>query len=127
MTAPAEVCHICGFREENPNLRSTETKWTRPGLCRTCAGFGYDWTPCRPCSKPIVWAITEKNRVRIPIDCRPPTGMVPNIILIPGDKLLARHAHPEYIRLNFDAATGCRLGVAHHATCAFGHSMRRGK
>lgn len=126
MTTPTERCYVCPFTEERPNLRSSDSKWTRPGLCRECASLGLDWTPCKPCGRPIVWATTEKNRVAIPIDCHPPAGMVPNMVLITIDgKLIARHAHPEYIRIQATPGSGLRTGVAHHATCPMGRAMRR--
>jgi len=131
MRRPTETCHICGFTEENPPPLglTAESRWTRPGLCRECAGLGLDWTPCKPCARPIVWATTEKNRRPIPVDCRPAGGMAPNLVLYhdADGKLIARHAHPEYIRIHVVPGNGLRTGVAHHATCPFGPAMRRGR
>ena len=118
-------CFICGFYGPAQNEHG-EASWTRPGLCRICASLGLDWKACKPCGKPIVWALTEKLRKPIPVDCRPPAGMVPNIVLLTVDsKLIARHAHPEYIRLNVTPGSGLRTGVAHHATCSHGNALRR--
>jgi hypothetical protein len=125
MVTITERCHVCDFTEEHPNLRAPNTAWTRPGLCRACAGLGYDWSPCRPCGRPIMWCETVNGK-NMPVDCHPPASTPPNLVITPGSKKpQARHAHPEHIRLTVVPGGNFRSGVAHHATCTHGRAMRR--
>lgn len=113
------VCNVCGVPEGNVTGGVT---FARPGsLCSPCAGLGFDWSPCKYCGQPVVWA--ECGARPVPVDCRQATDapkLEPNIILVPGkDRPTALDTTPEAVRLQVQpgANGSLRAGVHHRRVC----------
>lgn len=77
---------------------------------------------CRSCGAPIVWAVTEAHRRRMPVDAEPVDGG--NVLLSTDDPPLAQVHAPGQASLFADAANRPTY-TSHFATCPQADQHRR--
>lgn len=77
---------------------------------------------CRSCRAPVIWALTEAHRRRMPVDAEPtPDG---NVLLTDDDPPIAQVLVPGQASL-FTADNGAPTFTSHFATCPNADQHRR--